>query len=69
MPPPDIQSKSPKEMKLVELIERLEQNENLAQDVARLRDVVNDIQKDYQERMVELQMGLRALEILILSKE
>lgn len=54
---------------VLDLLNRIEQSDKLAKEVARLRETILDIQKDYQERMVELQMSIRALEIIVLSEE
>jgi len=54
---------------VLDLLSRIEQSDKLAKEVARLRETVLDIQKDYQERMVDLQMSIRALEIIVLSEE
>jgi hypothetical protein len=52
-----------------QLFTQLEKQADIMKEVDRLRSLILDIQKDYQERIVELQMSIRALEIITLSKD
>lgn len=52
-----------------DLCRNINDSKALKEEVQKLFITVRDIEKDYQQRILELQMSVRALEIMVLSKE